>query len=452
MKKVILVTGAAGFIGSHVSDALLSRDNSDIVVAVDEMNDYYNVKFKEANIQYLLKKHGSSRFKFFKGDICDSDFIKSIFENEEITHVCHLAARAGVRPSVLNPYIYLHSNVEGTTRLLDLSHQHHIQNFVFASSSSVYGASTNEFLSETDTVARPLSPYAATKRACELLAYTWHHLYGLDCTGLRFFTVYGPRGRPDMAPFKFIDRIYNQLPIQQYGDGSSARDYTYIDDIVDGIVRAIDRPLGYEIINLGKGQTTRLLDFISLVERHLGKKADIQVFPQQLGDVDYTCANVSKAQKLLGYIPKISPDIGIRRTVHWYKTAQKEGLFRIENDTNTNTSSSESSVNVNFIRTPNQFPSISPLSIPSSLEEPFRNTIDAGKETVHISPFNNSYISISNIKTSKNHLSIPSLLLQPHQLVIPLLFVIVTLCIIIFCILIKRKRSKLLTLSNIRTS
>jgi len=322
--KVVLVTGAAGFIGSHVSDALLTR--GDFVVAVDEMNDYYNVKWKESNLHYLRAKHGS-RFKVFKGDICDLEFMKSIFEQEQITHVCHLAARAGVRPSINDPYVYLHSNIEGTTRMLDIARQYSCQNFVYASSSSVYGSSTHEILSENDAVEKPVSPYAATKKACELLAYTWHHLYGLNCTGLRFFTVYGPRGRPDMAPFKFIDRIFNRLTIQQYGDGSTSRDYTYIDDIVDGVVRAIDRPLGYEVINLGNGRPFLLRDFINLVERCVGKPADIEVLPEQPGDVERTCADISKAQRLLGYHPRVSFETGIQRTTQWYKMAQRDGLF-----------------------------------------------------------------------------------------------------------------------------
>lgn len=322
--KVVLVTGAAGFIGSHVADSLLSR--GDIVIAIDEMNDYYNVKLKESNLNYLIAKHGS-KFKVFKGDICDMELMKNIFEDEHITHVCHLAARAGVRPSIIDPYVYVHSNIEGTTRLLDLARQYSCQNFVYASSSSVYGSSTNELLSENDVVEKPVSPYAATKKACELLAYTWHHLYGLNCTGLRFFTVYGPRGRPDMAPFKFIDRVFNRLTIQQYGDGSTSRDYTYIDDIVDGVVRAIDRPLGYEVINLGNGRPFLLRDFISLVERCVGKKADIEVLPEQPGDVERTCADISKAQRLLGYNPRVSFETGIQRTAHWYKIAHRDGLF-----------------------------------------------------------------------------------------------------------------------------
>ena len=325
--KTVLVTGVAGFIGSHVADFLLSR--GDFVIAVDELNDYYDVKLKEANLLYLKKKHGN-KIKIYKGDICDVSFINPIFEVEKPSFVCHLAARAGVRPSIVDPYVYVHSNIEGTTRLLDLSRIHGIYNFVYASSSSVYGSSTSELLSEKDVVETPVSPYAATKKACELLAYTWHHLYGMNCTGLRFFTVYGPRGRPDMAPFKFIDRIFNELPIQQYGDGSTSRDYTYIDDIVDGVVRAIDRPLGYQVINLGNGRPFLLRNFIKLVEECVGKAAIIEILPEQPGDVERTCADITKAKSLLGYSPKVTFEDGISRTADWYKQAHADGLFASE--------------------------------------------------------------------------------------------------------------------------
>lgn len=325
-QKVILVTGAAGFIGSHVADVLLSR--GDRVVVVDEMNDYYDVRFKMANLEYLHNKHGAS-ISVYKGDICDVSFMGLVFERERPTHVCHLAARAGVRPSIADPYVYVHSNIEGTTRLLDFARQYGCKNFVYASSSSVYGSSTNELLSEEDAVEKPVSPYAATKKACELLAYTFHHLYGLNCTGLRFFTVYGPRGRPDMAPFKFIDRVFNGLPIQQYGDGSTSRDYTYIDDIVDGVIRSIDKPLGYQVINLGNGRPFLLKDFISLVETCVGRKAVIEILPEQPGDVERTCANISKAQTLLGYCPRVPFEEGIAKTAAWYKSAYEEGLFEV---------------------------------------------------------------------------------------------------------------------------
>jgi UDP-glucuronate 4-epimerase len=202
--------------------------------------------------------------------------------------------------------------------LMELSHKFGVKNFVFASSSSVYGGSKSTFFSEDENVDNPVSPYAASKKACELLAYTYHHLYQLNVTGLRFFTVYGPRGRPDMAPFKFIDRVSRGLELQQFGDGSSSRDYTYIDDIVDGVLRAIDRPYKYEMFNLGKGSGTSLKEFLNIVQKHVGKKAIIKIMPDQPGDVPYTCADVSKAYELLGYRATVPFDEGIRRTVDWY--------------------------------------------------------------------------------------------------------------------------------------
>jgi len=268
---------------------------------------------------------GSNRhLKIYKGDICDTDFITNVYELERPTFVCHMAARAGVRPSIQDPFIYIHSNIKGTTQLMELSAKYNVQNFVFASSSSVYGGSKSTFFSEDEVVDNPVSPYAASKKACELLAYTYHHLYNLNISALRFFTVYGPRGRPDMAPFKFIDRVSRGLEIQQFGDGSSSRDYTYISDIVDGIVRSIDRPYAYEVFNLGKGSGTSLKDFINLVQRHTGKKAQIKIMPDQAGDVPYTCADVSKAYHLLGYKSKVPFDTGIMLTAQWYAKAYEE--------------------------------------------------------------------------------------------------------------------------------
>jgi UDP-glucuronate 4-epimerase len=318
-KKVVLVTGGAGFIGSHVADFLLAR--GDDVVIIDEVNDYYDVNIKESNLKMLVTTYGTKRVQIYRGDICDANLLHQIFEECQPEWVCHMAARAGVRPSIQDPFVYIHSNITGTTLLLELSAKYGVKNFVFASSSSVYGGSKSTFFSEDEVVDNPVSPYAATKKACELLAYTYHHLYNLNVSALRFFTVYGPRGRPDMAPFKFIDRISRGLQIQQFGDGSSSRDYTYIDDIVDGVVRAIDRPHAYEVFNLGKGSGTSLADFIDLVQKHVGRKAVVKVMPDQPGDVPYTCADVSKAQRLLGYKSKVSFDEGIRRTAEWYKKA-----------------------------------------------------------------------------------------------------------------------------------
>jgi len=326
--KKVLITGGAGFIGSSVAAYLLMR--GDDVVIVDEMNDYYDLRIKENNLNRLREAYPEKeRLSIYKGDICDSDFIHNVFETERPEWICHMAARAGVRPSIQDPYVYIHSNVEATTRLMDLSHRFGIKNFVFASSSSVYGGSKSTFFSEDEAVDHPVSPYAATKKACELLAYTYHHLYKLNVTGLRFFTVYGPNGRPDMAPFKFIDRVSRGVEIQQFGNGQSSRDYTYIDDIVDGVVRSIDRQHGYEVFNLGKGSGTSLKSFINLVQKHVGKSAKIRVMPDQPGDVPYTCANVHKAKKMLGYEASIPFEEGIRRTVEWYNTAYSNTAITI---------------------------------------------------------------------------------------------------------------------------
>lgn len=245
----------------------------------------------------------------------------NVFESSRPEWVCHMAARAGVRPYISDPCVYIHSNIKGKTQLMELSHRFGVKNFVFSSSSSVYGGSESTYFSEDDNLDHPVSPYAASKKACELLAYTYHHLYKLNISALGFFAVYGPRGRPDMAPFKFIDRVSRGLEIQQFGDGSSSRDYTYISDIVDGIVRAIDRPHGYEVFNLGKGDGTSLKEFIDLVQKHTAKKAIISQLPDQAGDVPYTCADLRKAARLLGYEATVQFDEGIRRTAEWYREA-----------------------------------------------------------------------------------------------------------------------------------
>lgn len=328
--KCILVTGGAGFIGSHVALRLLER--GDRVVVVDEMNDYYDLEQKRANVALLQAKAAEldkccpedsaaaeSCFAFYEQDICETERMAEIFAAHGITHVCHLAARAGVRPSIENPFIYVKSNVVGTVGLMELAAQHGVANFVYASSSSVYGGSTKDKFSEEDVVDQPVSQYAATKKACELFAATYHSLYGLNCTGLRFFTVYGPRGRPDMAPFKFIDRVVRGTPIDQYGDGTSERDYTYIDDIACGVLLAVDKPLGNEVINLGRGSPVSLSDFIRTVEEACGRKAIINRMPMQPGDVMRTSCDDSKAFKLLGYKAHVPLAQGIRETVQWYQ-------------------------------------------------------------------------------------------------------------------------------------
>lgn len=334
--KKVLVTGGAGFIGSNVAEFLLDR--GDDVVIVDEVNDYYDVSIKNSNLELLRRKVNGNekRLTIYKGDICDEAFMLDVFDKERPQWVCHMAARAGVRPSIQDPYVYIHSNIRGTTNLMELSHKFGVKNFVFASSSSVYGGSTSTFFSEDENVDNPVSPYAASKKACELLSYTYHHLYNLNVSALRFFTVYGPRGRPDMAPFKFIDRVSRGLELQQFGDGSSSRDYTYISDIVDGIVRAVDRPHPYEVFNLGKGNGTSLKEFISLVQKHVGKKANIRVMPDQPGDVPYTCADVSKAYRLLGYKASVPFEEGIRRTAEWYKESYEKKQIPVCPETQAN--------------------------------------------------------------------------------------------------------------------
>mmetsp|Transcript_39987 Transcript_39987/g.72063 ORF Transcript_39987/g.72063 Transcript_39987/m.72063 type:complete len:405 (-) Transcript_39987:403-1617(-) len=321
--KKVLVTGGAGFVGSSVAEALLAR--GDDVVIVDEINDYYDVRMKERNLNRLRSLYpDKQRLSIYRGDICDEQLMLNLFETERPQWVCHMAARAGVRPSIQDPYVYIHSNIVGTTLLMELSHKFGVQNFVFASSSSVYGGSKSTYFSEEENVDNPVSPYAATKKVCELLAYTYHHLYKLNVSALRFFTVYGPRGRPDMAPFKFVDRISRGVEIQKFGDGTSSRDYTFISDIVDGVVRSIDRAYSYQVFNLGKGDGTSLNEFISIVEKHTEKKAVIRQLPDQPGDVPYTCASVEKAKVLLEYEAKVSFDEGIRRTVVWYRNARSD--------------------------------------------------------------------------------------------------------------------------------
>jgi len=324
--KTILLTGGAGFIGSHTAEALLTR--GDAVVIIDDFNDYYDPSVKRANIE-LLQNHPNvlatpSLLTVVEGCITSTTLMSSIFAERAITHVCHLAARAGVRPSIQDPLLYVATNVTGTTILLELAAKHKCLNFVYASSSSVYGGSKSAFFSEEDDVSNPVSQYAATKKTCELLAHTYAHLYQLPTTGLRFFTVFGERGRPDMAPFMFVDKVSRGEGIKQFGDGSSSRDYTYVSDIVDGVVRSLDRAHSNEVFNLGKGSGTSLNDFIRIVEKYTRKVAKKKVLPDQPGDVPYTCASTAKSRRMLGYEARVSFEEGIRRTVKWYN--EKNGV------------------------------------------------------------------------------------------------------------------------------
>jgi len=318
--NVILVTGAAGFIGSHLCEALLTR--GDQIIAVDNFDPFYPEKIKRRNIENLLS---SVNFHFYQDSILDVDRLDQIFTTHSPTHVVHLAALAGVRPSIQQPSQYQKINVEGTTNLLEMARKFRVQNFIFASSSSVYGNNKKVPFSETDNVDYPISPYAATKKAGELLCYTYHYLYHINIFALRFFTVYGPRQRPEMAIHKFTRAIDNGETIQVYGYGRHKRDFTYIDDIIQGVVRAIDRVKGYEIINLGESQTVTTNQMIEYIEKALGKKAIREDLPVQPGDVEQTYADIRKARQLLDYHPTTPIEEGIRKFVDWYvknKTTQ----------------------------------------------------------------------------------------------------------------------------------
>ena len=312
--KIVLVTGCAGFIGSHVAEELLKR--GDCVIGIDEVNDYYATKQKEENLKILEKYEN---FKFFKKNLAEFKDIKQIFEDENISYIAHLAARAGVRPSIENPFIYEESNIKATLNLLELGKIFGIKNFVLTSSSSVYGNQQKVPFSEKDVVDTPISPYAATKKSCELLSFTYHHLHNLNINVIRPFTIYGPRGRPDMAPILFTKWISSGKKIKKFGDGTTQRDYTYIDDFVEGFISALDTPLGFEIFNLGNKTPVSLNKFIETIEDITNKKAKIEHLPMQPGDVDKTYADISKAEKLLGYNPKTSIDEGLEKLWIWYK-------------------------------------------------------------------------------------------------------------------------------------
>eukprot|EP00009_Paramoeba_aestuarina_P009219 CAMPEP_0201521918 /NCGR_PEP_ID=MMETSP0161_2-20130828/16351_1 /ASSEMBLY_ACC=CAM_ASM_000251 /TAXON_ID=180227 /ORGANISM="Neoparamoeba aestuarina, Strain SoJaBio B1-5/56/2" /LENGTH=337 /DNA_ID=CAMNT_0047920655 /DNA_START=33 /DNA_END=1046 /DNA_ORIENTATION=+ len=321
-KEKILLTGGAGFIGSHVITLLLRR--GDEVISVDEVNDYYDPSIKQENLEILekvAKEEGSGKYTFYKQDIGDVEGMRKIFEEHKPEIICHLAARAGVRASIEQPFLYCHSNLTGTMTMLEMAKEFKVKNFVFASSSSVYGDRPNPPFRETDNVDNPVSPYAATKKAGELLCYTYHHLHKFPVSCLRFFTVYGPRGRPDMAIFTFVDNIKRGKPIKQFGDGTTKRDYTFINDIVSGVVGAIDsypNYPGYEIYNLGKGDLTTLKEFIDMVQELLGIKANINIMPMQPGDVSITQADIAKAKKQLGFNPQTPIREGLKEFIAWY--------------------------------------------------------------------------------------------------------------------------------------
>lgn len=314
--KTILVTGGAGFIGFHLAKALLQR--GDRVIIVDNFNDYYDPALKFARIKILKKHRNSKRLKIYKLDISNYKKLEKIFRKHRIDKICNLAAQAGVRHSLTDPFRYELWNNLGMLNLLELARKFRIKDFVYASSSSVYGGNTKTPSSEKDPVDAPISFYAATKKSNELYAYVYHKLYGLNCTGLRFFTVYGPWGRPDMALFIFTENILKNKPIDVYNFGNMKRDFTYVSDIVSGIIAALDKPFPYEIFNLGNSRPVKLLYFIEAIEKMLGRKAKKRMLPMQKGDVPASCADTSKAKKLLNYEPKINVEEGIRNFVNWY--------------------------------------------------------------------------------------------------------------------------------------
>lgn len=313
----ILITGGAGFIGSHVAKALMDR--KDKVVIIDNFNDYYNPKLKEDRIKIFLKGY---KFKLYRGDIRDQKLLERIFKKEKIDKIVHLAAMAGVRNSLKNPKLYFDVNVMGSINLLELAVRYKIKNFVFASSSSVYGNNKKQPFSESDNVDTPISPYAASKKADELLAHTYHHIYGLSIAALRFFTVYGPWGRPDMALFLFTDAIIKGEPIKVFNYGKMSRNFTYVDDIVSGTIAVLDKHKGYGVMNIGGDKEEPLLRFIEVIEKNLGKKAKKKMMPIQPGDVPSTVADIRKLRKL-GWRPTTRIEKGIRNFVNWYKDYYK---------------------------------------------------------------------------------------------------------------------------------
>lgn len=328
----ILITGAAGFIGFHLAQTLLAR--GDIVIGIDNLNDYYDVKLKKDRLAQL-EKH--SDFQFYHADIADDKTLTQIFYEHQPERVVNLAAQAGVRYSIENPRAYIDANIVGFANILEACRHNNVEHLVYASSSSVYGANESMPFSEHDNVDHPLSLYAASKKSNELMAHTYSHLYQLPTTGLRFFTVYGPWGRPDMALFKFTKAILNNEPIDVYNYGNHRRDFTYIDDIVTGITHCIDKPATsnpdwsgekpdpatskapYRVYNIGCHKPVELLNYIECIEKELGKKAEKNLLPLQAGDVPDTFADVSALQQTMGYQPSIQVEQGVKQFVAWYK-------------------------------------------------------------------------------------------------------------------------------------
>ncbi len=309
MKKII-VTGAAGFIGSKVSEKLLEENKK--VIGIDNLNHYYDIRLKQHRLDMLKKYEG---FSFYQVDIENIDVLKELFKNHRIETVINLAARAGVRYSIENPFVYFSTNIVGNLNILEMCREFGTRKYILASSSSVYAGQKTPFVEDLP-VNHPISPYAATKKSAEIIAYTYHYLYGIDVSILRYFTVYGPAGRPDMSPFRFIKWILEDKPIVIYGDGSQERDFTYVDDIAEGTVRAT-KPVGYEVINLGNNKPHKLSEMIQLIEKYTNKKASYEYKNFHKTDMKSTWADIGKAKYILGWIPKIDLEKGIIRTVKW---------------------------------------------------------------------------------------------------------------------------------------
>ncbi|PIR65033.1 MAG: epimerase [Candidatus Pacebacteria bacterium CG10_big_fil_rev_8_21_14_0_10_36_11] len=310
----ILLTGVAGFIASHTAEKLLAAGHD--VIGLDEVNDYYDVAWKQENLARLEKY---PNFSFVKLDLRDLTEFEPIFQENQFDAIMNLAGRAGVRPSIADPVLYEEVNARGTLNLLEMAKKHQIKRFILASSSSVYGNQTKVPFTETDPVNEPISPYAASKKSAEMYCHVYAHLYGIKTACLRFFTVYGPNGRPDMAPYLFTEAILTGKPIKKFGNGETKRDYTYIDDIVSGVVASLNLENKFEIINLGNNNPVSLNEFISTLEEITGLTMKIEQLPMQPGDVEVTYSDISKAQKLLDYQPKTSFKEGMTKFVAWYK-------------------------------------------------------------------------------------------------------------------------------------
>ena len=313
MSKTILLTGVAGFIGSSTAQILL--DNKNTIIGIDNLNDYYNVRIKKKRLEILKRE---KNFLFYQGDIENKSFLAEVFKKHSVSTVINLAARAGVRYSVTNPFIYASTNYYGSLNLLDLMRENNVSKYVMASTSSIYAGSEMPY-KEDSSVNQPISPYAASKKAAELIAYTYSHQFNIDVSIVRYFTVYGPSGRPDMSVLRFIKWIDEGVPIVLYGDGTQSRDFTFIDDIARGTIAASEKKVGYEIINLGGGKNPISINsLISKIEILLNKSAVINQKPFHSADVDSTWADITKAKKILEWEPQISLDQGLEKTVEWY--------------------------------------------------------------------------------------------------------------------------------------